>query len=299
MIRGIMLALIIGASASAGIPAHAQQTRTAGTVIVAHGGSAAWNQRVLDVARLVNTGGPVEVAFLMGPDAGQHRYQDAVARLAEHGVSEIVIVPLLVSSHSGHYEQIRWLAAQTDTLAPAMQHHLRMSGLERASVSVPLRISRALDDATELADVLAERALGSAAQPSGQALFLVAHGPNGSEDAAAWMTNLRAVAARVHRLTGFADVRVGMIHDDAPEPVRAEAVRRVREIIELQNRATQRDVVVVPVLISKGAVGDEKIPADLADLPILYRAEPLLPHATMARWIERAVKETRVSSRDS
>src|SRR4029453_10140359 len=77
-----------------------------GVVVVAHGGDSAWNARVVDAARAAQTGGPVEVSFLMGPGAGRARFQDAVARLEAAGVAEIAVVPLLASSHSEHFEQI-------------------------------------------------------------------------------------------------------------------------------------------------------------------------------------------------
>jgi hypothetical protein len=49
---------------------------------------------------------------------------------------------------------------------------------------------------------------------------------------------------------------------------------------------TGKDVLVVPVLVSKGAVSRSKLPTDLANLPMIYRGEPLLPHPEMVRWIE-------------
>jgi sirohydrochlorin cobaltochelatase len=261
-----------------------------GTLVVAHGGGPQWNALIEEVVAHVETGGPVEVSYLMGPAAKTHRFQDAARRLTEAGATRIVVVPMLVSSHSGHYEQIRWLAGEVDELDETMMHHLHMAGIERAAVSVPVRVARAMDDSPEVAKVLAERAHTLAPEQSGRALFLVGHGPNSSEDHAAWMTNLRRVADSVKSLTGFADVKVGLVQDDAPPPVRAEAVHRVRETIELQHEVTGEPVVVVPVLISRGAISDEKLPADLQGLPIVYSGEALLPHEGIARWIEARVR---------
>lgn len=274
-------------------PLHAQApTRTIGTLLIAHGGEPSWNAEVERIARTANTGGPLQLAYLMGPAAATHRFQDQVARLVAEGATDIVIVPLLVSSHSGHYEQIRYLAGLTDSLDDMMHHHLHMGGLERPAVSVPMRVARALDDAPEMATVLAERARALTPNVSGRALFLVAHGPNSAEDHAAWMKNLRVVAERVRELSGFRDVRVEMVRDDAPVEVRAEGVRRVRELIEMQRAITNDTVTVVPVLVSKGRVSREKFAADLAGLDIVYEGTPLLPHPLLARWIERRVTET-------
>ena len=267
-----------------------------GAVIVAHGGDSVWNAHVLDVARQAKTGGPVEVSFLMGAGAKTARFQDAVARLEARGVSQIVVVPMLVSSHSGHFDQIRYLAGESVQLGETMMHHLHMAGIERPTPRVPLRMTRAMDDAGEMARVLADRALALAPQPRARALLIVGHGPNGAEEYAAWMGNLRPVADSVKAWTGFRDVRVELVRDDAPAPVRAEAVRRVRELIDLQRMATGQDVIVVPVLVSKGSVSRDKLPRDIAGTPSVYVGEPLLPHAAMARWVERRVQESVASS---
>jgi sirohydrochlorin ferrochelatase len=285
----LVLFCLIAATLIGPRSAAAQNAADVGTLIIAHGGGEAWNGRVKEVVAQTNPGGPVELAFLMGPDAATHRFQDAVAALARRGAQRIVVVPLLVSSHSGHYEQIRWLTGEVDELSEVMRHHLAMAGIERPAETVPMVLAPAMDDAPEVARVLTERALALAEQPSSEAVMLVGHGPNGLEDLAAWMENLRRVAEGVRTQGGFRDVRVGLVQDDAPAAVRAEAVRRVRDLVELQASTTGRPVVVVPILVSKGEVSDRKLPADLSGLTIRYSGEPLLPHEGMARWIEARV----------
>jgi sirohydrochlorin cobaltochelatase len=288
-------ALLCSAALARPIPASAQAAGdpdpTVGTLIVAHGGGPSWDARVEKVAAEVRLPGPVGVSFLMGPGAKAHRFQDAVADLVRRGAREIVVVPMLVSSHSGHYEQIRYLAGERDSLDETMMHHLHMSGIERAGGGVPLRLTKAIDDAPEIASVLADRAKSLAKDPAKQALFLVGHGPNSAEDYAEWMANLRRVADTVRARTGFRSVLLDLVRDDAPPPVRAEAVARVRELIRLQYQLTGREVVVVPVLISTGRVSTEKLPKDLEGLPMTYTDEGLLPHSGMARWVESRVRE--------
>ena len=127
-----------------------------GTIVVAHGAGPDWNAQVEAVIEQARTGGPIEVSYLMGPGARTHRFQDAAKRLVEAGVREIVVVPLLVSSHSEHYEQIRWLVGETDTLDEVMMHHLHMAGIERPDVPVPMRVTPALDGAEEVAGIVAD-----------------------------------------------------------------------------------------------------------------------------------------------
>jgi sirohydrochlorin ferrochelatase len=279
------LALLVGADAA---PARAQSALVdRGAVVVAHGADSIWNERVREVARLAAIDGPIDVAFLMGPEAESRPFQEVVAGLADRGATEIVVVPLLVSSHSGHYDQLRWLAGEIDSLGGYMRHHLEMAGITRPAAGPRLTLAAALDDAPELADVLADRALALAESPADQALFLIGHGPNAAEDHARWMENLRPIAERVLEATGFRDVKVGLVRDDAPAEVRAEAVRGIREVIALQHDLTGRPVVVVPVLVSEGSVSREKIPADLEGLPVVYTGDPILPHPALATWIGR------------
>ena len=269
----------------------AAQAERVGTLILAHGGDRGWNDQVRSVASEVRTGGrlgPHQEAHFHGP---AHRFQDAAKRLADAGATSIVVVPLLVSSHSGHYEQIRWLAGETDELEEMMQHHLHMAGIERPTVNVPMHVARAIDDSPDVARVLAERARAMEPRTAGRALYLMGHGPNDDEAYAQWMRNLRPVADSVRVATGFADVGVGLVRDDAPAETRAAAVAQVRAEIQRQHQATGQPVVVVPVLISRGSVSEVKFRRDLEGLPVVYSGEPLLPHPGLARWIESRVRE--------
>lgn len=263
-----------------------------GVIVVAHGGGPEWNAGVFSAVRAASLSQPVEVAFLMGPAAAQHRFQDAVTRLRAAGASRAVVVPLFVSSRSGHVDQIRWLMGLTEQLDTTMHHHLHMSGIERPKDRMPLTLASALDDAPELVEALAARAETiRPSKASRTALMLVGHGPNLEAEYAYWMDHLRRVATGVKAATGFTDVRVGLVKDDAPAGERAEAVRNVRDLVELQAGMSRDSVTVVPVLLAPGKLTKVGLPRDLANLPVRYTGEPLLPHPALGRWIARRVRE--------
>ena len=288
--RSAVLAFGVVASLQSS-PLRAQATAASvGTLIVAHGGGPSWDGRVDSLAAAVRTGGPVAVSLLMGPGATTHRFQDAVARLVAQGARAIIVVPLFVSSHSDHIEQVRYLAGATDSLSEMMHHHLAAAGITRPVSPVPMRVTAALDDAPQLARVLTDRARALAVAPGNRALFLIGHGPNSAEEHAAWMQKLRPVADSVAKWAGFRDVKVGLVRDDAPAAVRAEAVLQIRETIRLQHALTGELVVVVPILISAGTVSRDKIPADLAGLSVIYDPAPLLPHPAIAEWVAARVR---------
>jgi sirohydrochlorin cobaltochelatase len=293
MLRRCLIAFLVVFGTPASASAQGPEAGRVATIVVAHGGDSLWNALVVEAAARARTGGPVDVSFLMGPGAKTRRFQDIAARLEAQGATEIIVVPMLVSSHSGHYEQVRYLVGDTAQLHDSMLHHLHMAGIERARVTVPMHLTRAMDDAPQVARVLTDRALELAPDATEHALLIVGHGPTSAEDYAAWMTNLRVIADSVRRHGRFADVRVELVRDDAPKQVRAEAVLRARELIEMQHRITGKPVLVVPVLVSKGTISRDKIPNDLAGLPIKYAGEPLLPHLEMSRWIEHSVRQAR------
>ena len=288
-----LLSVILAAATAPELPSQVEGTKV-GTVIVAHGGDEQWNAQVREVAAAANAGGPVLVSFLMGPAARTHRFQDAVDSLARLGVDEVVVVPMLVSSHSGHYDQLRYLAGISDSLGESMRHHLHMAGIERSRAPVRLHLAAALDSAPQLGRILAQRARETleSRDLGGRALFIIGHGPNGAEDYARWMAALRPVRDSVLALTGARNVMVELVRDDAPPLVRQEAVARIRELIALQHELTGHDVVVVPILIADGYVSRVKLPKDLAGLPVAYRPAGLLPHDAMTEWVEWRVRQT-------
>src|SRR5687768_4103058 len=105
----VAVAHVLVPPALPGLQSAAAPSRMIGTLVVAHGGGPEWNAGVETVVAQVRVSGPVAVSYLMGAGAAKARFQDMVADLVRRGAGEVVVVPMLVSSHSGHYEQLRWL----------------------------------------------------------------------------------------------------------------------------------------------------------------------------------------------
>ena len=65
-----------------------------GVLVLAHGGSAAWNQQVEEAVKPVRNSFPVEIAFGM---ALPRTIQEGIDKLEAQGVNKIVVVPLFIS----------------------------------------------------------------------------------------------------------------------------------------------------------------------------------------------------------
>ncbi|NOT08300.1 MAG: hypothetical protein HOP28_08840 [Gemmatimonadales bacterium] len=255
-----------------------------GLLVVAHGADAGWNTGVRDLVKQVRwDNGPVAIAFLMGSEAAADGWNQGIARLLVAGAKQIIVVPLMVSSHGSHYQQVRHYAGESAELPAAFHEHEAPAPIP---VPVTVTVTAALDDAAELGEALLERWRALDERDRRRPLVLVAHGPSTDREAALWVRNIGAAAEPLSMASGH-PVAVGLLRDDAPPPVRAAAIDSLRQTIERLARQSGDSVSAMPVLISRGGITQVTIPKDLAGLPVRYAPASLTPLPAIARWIER------------
>ena len=266
-----------------------------GILLLAHGGRDEWNREVHALAERVESSRPVEVAFGM---ANKRAIQDAIDRLEEREVPEIVAVPLFVSSHSSVLRATEYLLGLRDEAPPQMEAFGRMSARREAGdsggdagfdwttpieTSVPIAVTPALDDHALVAEILVSRAMGISRTPEDEAVVLVAHGPASDEDNALWLDNMRMLADRMRRQTRFSRIEQLTVRDDAADPVKAEATAELRAVVE---NAVQegKSVLIVPLLLSFGGI-EVGIRERLDGLPYRMPPQALLPDPRLSQWV--------------
>jgi sirohydrochlorin cobaltochelatase len=254
-----------------------------GLLVVAHGATPRWNEGVRKVVAQVTWDGPVAVAFLMGEESTSAGWDSGVAELVKNGAREVVVVPLMVSSHGGHYKQVQFYAGAISEWPEELRAH---SHGRPAAPPVPMRVTAALDDSPELGAALLERWRTLSPVERARPLLLVAHGPSSDAEAALWLAHLETVSAGI-RGEGRIPVAIGLLRDDASPPVRAAAIAEIHATVARLARQSNDSVTALPVLISSGRIDAVTIPNDLKGLPVRYSALPLSPLAALARWIER------------
>ncbi len=274
---GVAIAAVIPAASVRG---GADQPARIGVLVLAHGGSERWNQQVRDLVEQADLSAPAEVAFGMGMhEAEVQAVQQAIDALERQGVTRIVAVPLLISSHSEVMRQYEYLLG--------MRAHGPWEGQTRpVSMRVPVTVAGALNDDAAVAKVLIERAKGLSQAPARETVILVAHGPTSEEDNAAWLKAMARLAAQIRAAGGFRAVVPVTMRDDAPMPIRAEATSAMRHVVAEYGRLGR--VLVVPLLVASGGV-EQKIPQRLRGLSYAYGSGTLLPHPELARWLRRQV----------
>ena len=121
-----------------------------------HGSTAAWNANVEAAVTIIQQHTPSTAAYLMG--AKNRTPQEAYDELVAAGVQRIVIVPLLVSSYSSHYEQVRFIGRLRDDYPGSAW----MSLTQLHGPAEVIGVTPALDAHPILADILSDR--GACAQ---------------------------------------------------------------------------------------------------------------------------------------
>ena len=252
-----------------------------GVLVVAHGSTAAWNANVEAVVTIIQQHIPSKVAYLMG--AKNRTPQEAYDELVVAGVQRIVVVPLLVSSYSSHYEQVRFIGRLRDDYPGS--ERMKLTPLHGPADVVG--VTPALDADPILADILSDRARALSRDPSTESLVIVAHGPNGVADADRWMDVIRELGVQIRSLVPFKEVDVRLLRDDAPTPVKDQALSELRHSVA--NRAASGRVVVVPLLLGPGRVVDQ-VPNVLTGLDYLWDGRPVLPDSRIADWVMSQVE---------
>jgi sirohydrochlorin ferrochelatase len=286
----LLLALLVGR------PSFAEP----GILLLAHGGSVEWNNRVTELAAKVNATRPTEVAFGMATRAN---IQIAIDKLVARGVTEIVAVPLFVSSWSTVITSTEYLLGLRAEAPAALASYAKMNhpptgtsgatgheghavgtdGTTPVKSSVPVRMTAALNDHPIVAEILASRARAISREPAKETLIIVAHGPNEEEDNRRWLADMASLAGRIKQMERFASLEYLTLRDDAPKPVRDSATAQLRGIVQRELSAGRR-VLIVPLLISFGGI-ERGLRERLDGLPYTMAEAALMPDDRLVTWV--------------
>ncbi len=271
---------------AAGAGSAAQPASDYGVLVMAHGGSPAWNADVLAAVQPLRETYPLEVAFGMADPA---TLQAAVARLEARGARRIGVVRLFVSGES-FLDRTRHILGLTAG-APAPPTHAHGRGghsmaLWQIDTDSEFALStEGLADAPEMGDVLADRARGLSTNATREEVLILAHGPGDDDENERWIAALDRRADAVRGALPFADVRVATLREDWPEK-RAQAEAEVRAYIAA---AARRGHIAIVIPFRVSGFGDYV--EVLEGLDYSADGRGLIPHEALTRWIERQARE--------
>lgn len=275
-----------------------------GILLLAHGGSAEWNAHVVGLARTIDRTKPVEVGFGM---ATRGNIQAAVDRLAARGVTEIVAVPLFVSSWSAVVTSTEYLLGLRAERPPALALFAKMEhpdpvasptgaspvghdaqaasmGTTPVVSKVPItRMTPALNQHPLVAEILTMRGRSISRNPAGEAVVIVAHGPSSDADNNRWLQDMSVLARAMARAERFASVDYLTVRDDAPRAIRDTATAQLRALVSARAGEGRR-VLIVPLLLAFGGI-ERGIATRLEGLPYTMAGAALLPDDRLVTWV--------------
>jgi hypothetical protein len=270
-----------------------------GILLLAHGGSADWNARVSELSRQVDRTMPTEVAFGMATRAAM---KGAMDRLVARGVTEIVAVPLFVSSWSSVITSTEYLLglraeapsalaafAKMNHAQPAAagatghENHAAADGTTPIASSVPVRMTAALNDHQLVADILVSRARSISSNPREEAVIVVAHGPTTEDENRKWLADMKTLASRMSTVERFASIDYMTLRDDAPKPIRDQATAELRDVAS-RRIAEGRQILIVPLLVSFGGI-ERGLRERLDGIKYTMPTAALVPDERLVAWV--------------
>jgi len=277
-------ALVALGCASGGLGPN-QEPADFGVLVMAHGGTEAWNEAVLEASRSVEEDYPVEVALGM---ASAGSLQEAVSKLEAQGVRRIGVVRLFVSGESW-YERTRQILGISSGAPPRHEapvahheggHHDFRATFWRIETRSTFALSReGLSEAGEMSRVLLDRARDLSVDAERESVLILAHGPGDDDENERWIAALEELAAPLREEHAFRAVEVHTLREDWDEK-REIAEERIRSFVERSGAEGGRCLVIPFRVFGFGPYAEV-----LEGLVYESDGRGLLPHEGVSTWI--------------
>lgn len=265
----------------------------AGILVMAHGGSPAWNAAAIESVNPLGTILPVRIAFGM---AQPEPLQKAIHELETEGVTHIAVVGLFVSPKSFR-EQIEYLLGLRPKPPPVYLHHpahkdMRMMShhdiemIPGAMAPSPIQKTakvllnqEGLYDSREIGQIIVERVASLSTSPEMESVLILAHGEGDNTLNDQWFSHVDDLATQVRQFGPFKNVQVETLREDW-ENERAHAEKRIRNYVQKESDGGN-NVLVIPFRL----FGFGPYATVLKGLEYLSNGHALLPHPIITDWI--------------
>ncbi|WP_083485170.1 sirohydrochlorin chelatase [Paenibacillus ihumii] len=240
-----------------------------GVLVISHGSpDSHWVKLVDDAVAAVRAelpeGLPVEASFLEIVDG--RLIQDGIDRLELQGVTDMIVIPLFMSSGSTHVDEIAYALGVTDT--PEKE-----TDLERFRLSARVFFGEPVDDHPLVAQMIWDKVKPMSREPGREALLLIGHGSRHEGFRQRWERGISSLAARVKEIGGVAATDFALLNPDSVH----------RKVNYWQERGYE--VLIAPLFLSAGYFTKQAIPSRLEGMAYRYSGEALLPHSLLPHWM--------------
>ncbi|WP_028612368.1 sirohydrochlorin chelatase [Paenibacillus harenae] len=247
-----------------------------GILVISHGSRETEWVRLVDAAVTAASqpfaGIPVVSSFLEIVEG--RLIQDGIDELERQGVTDMLAVPLFISSGSTHVDEIGqafglpWVSDLEGDL-----------GMFRYNAR--LRYGKPIDDDPEIAELLLANIAELTKNPAKEALLLIGHGSKEKVFHERWERGLSLLGERLRGLGGYARAEYAMLLPD-------QAAGKLKA---MQAAQPEEAVIAVPLFLSQGYFTNKVVPSRLEGLDYRYNGKAMLPHPAIERWLVRQMSE--------
>ena len=250
-----------------------------GVVMIPHGATYNWNERMRECIAPVREEYTVEEAFSM-VDAGV--VERAVRRLEERD-KEAAVVVRIFSLTSSFREKAEYVLG----LTPEMQHPGH-GGAFPARINSHLRFATlgGVEDSRHFARALLDRARSISTDPSRETVILLGHGTGSDAANDRWMDNLASIADQMRADGGseFRDIQYQTWREDWPDK-REESVAAIREMVR-EASAGNGIALVIPARTTAQGPADKYLDGLDYKLGVGF-----CPHPEFAEWLREEIEK--------
>ncbi|MBP1995807.1 sirohydrochlorin chelatase [Paenibacillus eucommiae] len=196
--------------------------------------------------------------------------QDGINTLEAQHVTDIIVVPLFVSSGSTHIDEISYSLGVIPE--PTLETDMRPFDIQAR-----IHFTSPIDDDPIIADIIYENIQALSVNPGREVVLLVGHGSIEKGFHLKWRRGLEKLAQRLKALGGFDETDVAML---LPDQVK-------RKMLWWSTRKPEHAVIVAPLFLSEGYFTRKVIPARMETFDYRYNGQALLPSPLISQWIRR------------
>lgn len=212
---------------------------------------------------------PIVVSFLELVEG--RLIQNGIDELEHAGVTDIIVIPLFVSSGSTHVDEIEYALG-------AKPEPERETDLEPFVVKAKIHYGYPIDDDPDIAVMIWDKLRELSSAPDRETILLVGHGSIYEGFRQRWQQGISSLASRVREVSGVAAADYGLLNPDS-----------VRSKVEYWQEQGH-DVLVAPLFLSEGYFTKHVVPNKLKGLHYKYSGQTLLPHPLLPHWMKRQVE---------
>lgn len=251
-----------------------------GVILLAHGFGDHGDEVLKNQLRPTSAAYPLTFAYGMSMMTSDH-IQLGLNDLAEAGVTDIVVIPVVSTRHNSLMRQWEYIYS--------LRAEPEYGRVPQVATSANLYFVTPLDDHPLVGEILLDYANEISQDPQNEEVIIVGHGPVDPADNLDQLALMENLATVLRDNADFAAVNIVSLQDDAARDVRMARIRELREMVIRANEQGH-DVLIVTNLLGTRIV-QSSLSRALRGLNYRFNAKGLIQHENFIDWINLSVAE--------